>query len=454
MNSSFLTNIGRSLRESNRWLLETPERALEQAYDAALTIRAIEDEYFEGNRITASSDKYSRNVCSYLQSELKKYLKIAEIRLTEFKASRVVINSTSSAAFNSSNKQSDKLDISDREQASIVLEKLEFIDATINRYKVRDSPPSASLVPVPQPPSTGASTTERLTKPNQSQLNDISLDNIKPVEIDQGDNILDKTGVLPRSILGTLNRIKRELDPNSEEQVVRNFRSARVKTIVSIRFILLLIIIPLLAQQLSKTLVVGPLVDHFRASEDTEIFINFELEEEALSELRTFEERLRLDGLLGRTPRLSDAEVSERMQEKAREIAETYSQQSSNAVKNVFADVVSVIFFAIVIANSRREIQVLKSFIDETVYGLSDSAKAFIIILFTNMFVGFHSPHGWEVLLEGLSRHLGLPANREFIFLFIATFPVILDTIFKYWIFRYLNRISPSAVATYRNMNE
>ncbi|MFM8299381.1 MAG: proton extrusion protein PcxA, partial [Microcystis aeruginosa] len=73
---------------------------------------------------------------------------------------------------------------------------------------------------------------------------------------------------------------------------------------------------------------------------------------------------------------------------------------------------------------------------------------------FTDIFVGFHSPHGWEVILEGLSRHFGLPENRQFNFLFIATFPVILDTVLKYWIFRYLNRISPSAVATYRNMNE
>ena len=102
----------------------------------------------------------------------------------------------------------------------------------------------------------------------------------------------------------------------------------------------------------------------------------------------------------------------------------------------------------------KREVSTLKGFMDEIIYGLSDSAKAFIIILFTDMFVGFHSPHGWEVLLEGLSRHLGFAANREFIFLFIATFPVILDTVFKYWIFRYLNRISPSAVATYKNMNE
>jgi hypothetical protein len=113
-----------------------------------------------------------------------------------------------------------------------------------------------------------------------------------------------------------------------------------------------------------------------------------------------------------------------------------------------------LIAFSLVIFNSKQDIVVLKSFMDDIVYGLSDSAKAFIIILFTDMFVGFHSPHGWEVVLEGISKHLGIPENRDFIFLFIATFPVILDSVIKYWIFRYLNRVSPSAVATYRNMNE
>ena len=84
----------------------------------------------------------------------------------------------------------------------------------------------------------------------------------------------------------------------------------------------------------------------------------------------------------------------------------------------------------------------------------SVASKAFLIILFTDIFVGFHSPHGWEIVIEGILRHLGLPESRDFIFIFISTFPVILDTIFKYWIFRYLNKISPSAVATYHNMNE
>ena len=102
---------------------------------------------------------------------------------------------------------------------------------------------------------------------------------------------------------------------------------------------------------------------------------------------------------------------------------------------------------------SRDELRVLRGFLDEVVYGLSDSAKAFGIILFTDVFVGYHSPEGWAVLLESIAGHFGIPPHQNFILMFIATFPVILATIFKYWIFRYLNRVSPSSVATLKGMN-
>ena len=52
-----------------------------------------------------------------------------------------------------------------------------------------------------------------------------------------------------------------------------------------------------------------------------------------------------------------------------------------------------------------------------------------------------------------MEEHLGLPHQEHFIMLFIATFPVVLATILKYWIFRYLNRVSPSSVATLHSMN-
>jgi hypothetical protein len=178
------------------------------------------------------------------------------------------------------------------------------------------------------------------------------------------------------------------------------------------------------------------------------------MEEEALHELQQYEEKVRFEVLIGKMPPLGEFRIEEMVRDKALEIEEEYRQRSAAALKNIFADILAALSFGILLTLCKRQVAILKAFMDEIVYGLSDSAKAFIIILFTDMFVGFHSPHGWEVLLEGLSRHLGFPANRDFIFLFIATFPVILDTVFKYWIFRYLNRISPSAVATYKNMNE
>ncbi|MGL5132219.1 MAG: proton extrusion protein PcxA, partial [Planktothrix sp.] len=208
-------------------------------------------------------------------------------------------------------------------------------------------------------------------------------------------------------------------------------------------------------QQLAKNFVVGPIVDRvFTNQEETSIFINMDMEEEAFIELKQYEERLRFKALISQAPPLTSEELDEKLKEKAQEIAEEYKGDSGGAIKNVFADIISVLMFAFILVYNRSEVETLKSFMGDLIYGLSDSAKAFIIILSTDMFVGFHSPHGWEVILESTARHFGLPENREFNFLFIATFPVILDAVFKYWIFRYLNRSSPSAVSTYKTMNE
>ena len=196
------------------------------------------------------------------------------------------------------------------------------------------------------------------------------------------------------------------------------------------------------------------MVERWSNTHEDTIFLNSEMEEKALVEMQRFEEKLRFENLMNGITEILPARREVEMKKKVSELVEEFRAESANAIKNIFADILSVGAFIWLIVVSKRDIAVLKDFIDQIVYGLSDSAKAFIIILFTDIFVGFHSPHGWEVLLTGVSRHLGLPENHDFTFLFIATFPVILDTIFKYWIFRYLNKISPSAVATYRTMNE
>ena len=438
-----------------RWLSATPQRALDAAYGAAIKIQAIENDHFDGKIVSTASVEYSESVIKVFMADVSNYLTTIQARLAEFRISRGLLIFADTPPNNSSQsivRYTNGLN-SDRELT--VLEKLAFIDAVTYKYK---NPQIADLEITP---------TRRLEKNRNNRLiinkngraialnKSIAQNNLKEPSTE---TITDKTSVLPRSFMRTLNRIKQEIDPKSqdtEEEVVKKFRKSRNKTAISIRFLLILIIVPLLTHQITKTVLITPLVtEYFEEHPQQVLFINQDMEEEAFEELHLYEEKLHFQSMIGIIPALSREEEEAQIVFKAEELSEEFRDRGINAIGNVFADFFSLIAFGAIIYFCQREIQIIKSFLDEIAYGLSDSAKAFLIILLTDMFVGYHSPHGWEVILEGISRHLGLPENREFNFLFIATFPVILDTVLKYWIFRYLNRISPSSVATYKNMNE
>jgi len=259
--------------------------------------------------------------------------------------------------------------------------------------------------------------------------------------------------LLPRSLLGVFDGVRRQLDPEAESFVVEGFRRRRDSTLVSLRILLLMILVPLIVQQTSRSLLISPLMDRYAPDLPFLSYTKPHLQEKAVNKLRLYQQELEFEALLeGKAPP-SREEIQAALTEKANELKQEADGESLEATKNVLADLAALVGFALVCIVGRRDLQVLRGFLDEAVYGLSDSAKAFAIILFTDIFVGFHSPEGWTVLLDGIAHHLGLPAEENFILLFIATFPVVLATIFKYWIFRYLNRVSPSAVATLRGMN-
>ncbi|PSB33203.1 proton extrusion protein PcxA [Chlorogloea sp. CCALA 695] len=442
--SSLLSNISSYLHALYQRYLQTTERSLNRAHEAASLIKAMEDEYFNGEQIPAQHALYGSSVMNYLHSELNKFLKTVRMSLTEFNFSRSWFSNFNQktlklARNNGLSIVNNTLDIQSKTYADAVLDKLTFIDQVVGKY----TDIKEYSVDVP---------------PQVTNIERIATDNIPqksppPKLTKRSESKAEETSVLPRSILRTLNRLKIELDPKSEEDVVQKFRYSQRRTFVSIKLVLLLVIVPFLTFQLSKHLIVSPIVERVRSTSASEIFLNYEMEEKALEQMQKYEEKLKFEQLLTGTE-FSPPFLEEKIKAKVGDIAKMYRHESTDAIENVFADLCALAAFIWLLITSKREIAILKDFIDQVVYGLSDSAKAFIIILFTDIFVGFHSPHGWEVILSGVSRHLGLPENHSFIFLFIATFPVILDTIFKYWIFRYLNRISPSAVATYRNMNE
>ena len=428
-------------RYSFAWFTDTPERALNDAYKAATIIREIEIEQFSGNKISSESANYSISVMNYWQSALNTNLNIVKFRLAEFRLSRSLIK------------------LSNQE----ILEKLKYIDEIIAKYLQDDELLASSAIVT-------VDTTNNINNTNKTNINNqvsqierqqviqppikVQTAQDKDVESMRVKPVSHKSGILPRSIGRTFNRLRDDFAPEAEEKYVQNFRVSRRRTQASVKFLVMLAVIPLITHLLTKQFLVSPIVERVRGENNPNIFINSEMEDKALQELKIYERGLKFESFILKAPTLTPEKIGEQVKEKAIEIAEEFRHKSNNAISNIFADIFSLVAFAVVVATSKREIVILKAFIDDVVYGLSDSAKAFLIILFTDIFVGFHSPHGWEILLEGMAEHLGLPPNRSAIFLFIASFPVVLDTIFKYWIFRYLSRLSPSALATLKEMNE
>nr|UZC36955.1 envelope membrane protein [Pteridophyllum racemosum] len=117
----------------------------------------------------------------------------------------------------------------------------------------------------------------------------------------------------------------------------------------------------------------------------------------------------------------------------------------------------NIIFFAILSGYSflgSEELLILNYWVREFLYNLSDTIKVFSILLLTDLCIGFHSPHGWELMIGSFYKDFGFDHNDQILSGLVSTFPVVLDTILKYWIFSYLNRLSPSLVVIYHSMND
>ena len=150
----------------------------------------------------------------------------------------------------------------------------------------------------------------------------------------------------------------------------------------------------------------------------------------------------------------SKLDLAKIYQEKTIELATYYNNHSIEAITNFFADLLSLCTLLYLLITLSIQINITKSFLLEVFFGLDDSKKSLLILLITDLLVGYHSSNLWELFFEFIFNHYGIPESQTGIFLLVATLPVLLDVLFKYLIFRHLNRSSPATVATYQAIIE
>nr|UGS81672.1 chloroplast envelope membrane protein [Plumeria tuberculata] len=186
----------------------------------------------------------------------------------------------------------------------------------------------------------------------------------------------------------------------------------------------------------------------------SEIFFNDIQERGILAKFIELEELLVLDEMI---EKYSETHLHKLPLGIQKETIQLIKIHNEDRIHTIFHFSINIICFVILSGYSilgNEELVILNSWAQEFLYNLSDTVKAFSILLLTDLCIGFHSPHAWELMIGSVYKDFGFVQNDQIISGLVSTFPVILDTVFKYWIFRYLNRLSPSLVVIYHSMND
>lgn len=186
----------------------------------------------------------------------------------------------------------------------------------------------------------------------------------------------------------------------------------------------------------------------------SEPFLNNIQENKILEKFRELEELLLLEEMIKEYSETHLQKFHIRIHKETIQLMKIYNEDHMHMILHFSTNIICFSFLSGYSILGNQELVILNSWAQEFVYNLSDTIKAFSILLLTDLCIGFHSPHGWELMIGSVYKDFGFVHNDQIISGLVSTFPVILDTIFKYWIFRYLNRVSPSLVVIYHSMND
>lgn len=196
------------------------------------------------------------------------------------------------------------------------------------------------------------------------------------------------------------------------------------------------------------------LVTNWWNAGQSEVFLNNIQEKNVLEKFIELEELFLLDEMIKEYPDTHIQKLHIGIHKETIQLVKMYNEDHIHTILHFSTNIIS---FAILSGYSilgNEELGIINSWVRKFIYNLSDTIKAFSILLLTDLCIGFHSPHGWELMIGSVYKDFGFYHNNQIISGLVSTFPVILDTILKYLIFRYLNRVSPSLVVIYHSMND
>ncbi|KAG2492721.1 hypothetical protein HYH03_009134 [Edaphochlamys debaryana] len=250
--------------------------------------------------------------------------------------------------------------------------------------------------------------------------------------------------------------VREGLDPDQErtEQMITGEALVnKEESQLAIRYVARLIGIPLVTGFVISRALADPILN-FSLRNNPDAFELSDLQKvEGAEAVHIEETRLRLDMAIGRAPPMNELQMFEHLAEFAAEVQEEERHHNETILINAVSDSISALTFAGILSQPTRGREAVSNTLQRLFYGLSDIAKAVGIILVADTLLGYHSEEGWHGLIELVLGHYGIEPSEQGVVIFVGVVPVVIDVFFKYWIFIGLNRISPGAVVTIKQVD-
>ncbi|KAJ6857800.1 chloroplast envelope membrane protein isoform X1 [Populus alba x Populus x berolinensis] len=314
----------------------------------------------------------------------------------------------------------------------------------------------------------------------------------------------DPTDLVPEK--GFVESVRDLVFGREEDGLLYEDRVFRYASLNSAKFLAVLIIIPWALDFAVHDYVLLPFLDRYvktvpLAAQMLGVRKNQKLE--MIKEIKLEKARLKLEVEIGKSPPLSDEEEWRELRHKVLELRDEWRLENRRSFANIWSDMVfEVSIFVLLYFNQSKRLaewflpycsympsmvvllklclEMLSSIIllcrvcynffsfflifillqvallkftgYKILNNVSDTGKAFLIMLITDIFLGYHCESGWQTLLEVIVEHHGLEVDQSAITIFIYLVPVVIDACVKLWLFKYLPRLSPKVANIFREM--
>ncbi|KAL5769084.1 hypothetical protein ACOSP7_015641 [Xanthoceras sorbifolium] len=267
------------------------------------------------------------------------------------------------------------------------------------------------------------------------------------------DMLSDPSDLLPEK--GLVESVRDLVLGREDNDILYEDRVFQYASLNSAKFLAVLIIIPWALDFVVHDYVLMPFLDRYvktvpLAAQMLDVRRNQKLE--MVKELKVEKARFRLEVEIGKSPPLSDEELWWEMRHKALELRDEWRLHNRRAFANIWSDMAFGISLFILLYFNQSQVALLKFAGYKIVNNMSDTGKAFLIILITDIFLGYHSESGWQTLLEIVVEHYGVDVDQSVITLFICLVPVVIDACVKLWLFKFLPRLSPKVSNIFQEM--